>query len=654
MNAVQLTHGKPYCYAKLAKASAPRERLTVSQWADRHRWLSSKQSGERGRWKTARNPMLREIMDCFSAFSSVRDLTVMKSSQVGVTEAIVNALGYTIDRDPSPVMVFMPTIESRDTWKIQKLNPLLTETDQIRSILGGLRARDSANRQDAIDFPGGILFLSGGNSPNSYAQKSARRVIMDDLDRFAEEIGDEGDPVRLGAGRLKAFSRTLLAKISTPTIKGASLIEREWEASDQRRYHVPCPACQTSQVLTWSNVRWDQTLTRAWYECADCGHQIQEHHKPKMLERGQWIAEHPHIKRRGYHISAIYAPIGLGPTWLELAQEWVDAQGEPGLLKVFINTHLGEVWEDQTTALKPAELANRAADYEARTIPVGCLAITYGIDTQDEWLAVKMLGWGADHLWILDYHEIHGDTTRQEVWDDLEAYLHAWPINAFGKTIRPRGALIDSRGHRSEQVRQFVSRTTLRIPVFYGQGATNRMNRPIAANASSIDKNSRGRVVRGGFGVWNVGTEYCKDFILGRLASDAKHAQADRYIQFPQGLTDDYYNGILSEVKDPKKNRYVQKRGAKWKRNEPLDTFVYAWAVGHHREINLGRTRTGKIDPNYWTRLEAILEPDGEVVHVPAGQAPQPEPYQPVSPQPAQQQQEPPRDPFAPISFARD
>ena len=101
--------------AAAARAVRPRGRLTVSQWADNHRVLSSKGSGEVGRWRTARNPMLREIMDCLSLHSLVREVWIMKSSQVGVTEMSVNWLGYTMDYAPGPAMVLMPTLEARDT-----------------------------------------------------------------------------------------------------------------------------------------------------------------------------------------------------------------------------------------------------------------------------------------------------------------------------------------------------------------------------------------------------------------------------------------------------------------------------------------------------------------------------------------------------------
>lgn len=623
---VRLPLGRAHCFDVLATSCKPRDRLTVSQWADKHRWLSGKQSGEKGKWVTARNPILREIMDALSATSRVREVVVMKSSQVGVTEATVNWLGYILDHAPAPTMVLMPTLESRDRWKVQKLNPLLTETETVRAILGGMRSRDAANRQDMIDFPGGILFLAGGNSPNSYAQSTVRFLVMDDLDRFPAEVGTEGDPVLLARGRMKAMERSKLLLISTPTVKDASLIEREYLASDQRRYHVACPACSAPQHLKWSNVRWNPVITAAWYECEHCGHEIQEHHKPKMLANGRWIAEKPEVLRRGYHISALYAPIGLGPSWLDLAQEWKSAHQDNATLKAFINTHLGETWADTTNKLKPHELSKRCEDVPPRTIPIGCLALTIGIDTQDKWLAVTLLGHGPHHLWVLEYLEISGDTMLATPWDQLEAYINTVHRNAFGKEMRPRAAAIDSRGHRGEQVRNFVARRSLQIPVYSVQGSTTRMQRPVALSASFPDKDKKGKAVKDGYGVWNVGTEHCKDYILGRLTTDSelpREAGVIRFPAFPKELREPYFNGLLSEVYDPEKRRYVQKKGAAYKRNEPLDTFVYAWAIAAHRNVMLGRFRNGKIDPNYWTRLEAILEPDGSVVHVPAEQGAQ-------------------------------
>ncbi len=598
-----------------ARNLRPRERLTVSQWADKHRILSSKQAGETGRWRTSRNPMLREIMDCLSVHSPVREISVMKSSQVGVTEMSVNWIGYIIEHAHYPAMVLMPTLESRDTWKAQKLNPLLTDTQCVKDILGGIRSRDAANSKDMIDYPGGILFLAGGNSPNSYAQKSVRFLMLDDLDRFPSAVGEEGDPVELARSRVKSFPRYKILLASTPTLKGASLIEREFESGDMRRYHVECPHCGERMVIRWSNIKANATLTEAWYQCEANGCCIEEHHKPAMLAGGIWIPENPEVKnRRSYHISALYAPIGLGPSWLDLMIQFKRIHKDPLQLKTFINSNLGESWEDQTEKLKSNDLAKRTGGYTSGIIPPGCLAITMGIDTQDKWIEYTRLGWGAEgRHWIIDQGQIVGDTVSPTVWNELEAEIHKPMVNSYGKSMKLVAAGIDSRGHRTEQVKDFVMRTTLKIRVYSVQGSTTRIGRAIAQSGSYPNKTANNKVIRQGYCVWNVGTEHCKDFIFSNLAADGERSDAERVFNFPEGLEETYYDGVLSETYDPEKKRYVQRLGARYKRNEPLDTLVYGWAIGHHRDINIGRGRTGRPDPKYWARLAVMLEPADQV-----------------------------------------
>lgn len=601
-----------HCLERLARAVKPRDRLTVSDWADRHRVLSSKQSGERGRWRTSRNPILREIMDCLSATSPVREVVVMKSSQVGVTEAMVNAIGYTMHHAPAPMMVLMPTLDARDKWKQQKLNPLLQDEGVVRDILGGMKSRDAANSKDSIDFPGGILFLAGGNSPNSYAQVTAQRVMMDDLDRFPGEIGDEGDPVALARGRCKSFPRYKLLLVSTPTIKEASIIEREFKLTDQRRFHVHCPACGAAQPLKWENLKWDQATkppAAAWYECGDCGHAIEEHHKPALLAGGKWVPEFPAIKRRGYHVSALYAPIGLGPSWLDLATKFIEAKGDPGTLKTFVNTDLGETWEDQSSALKTNELEKRMEiEFDLGQIPPGVVALTAFIDTQDTWLDCHLLGWHEGGYRLIDWHQIQGDTARPEPWNEAAAWLNTVRLNAWGKPVRIHAAGVDSRGHRGQQVREFVQRRDLRVRVLACQGSTSRLGRAISTTPSYPDKDRRGKTIKGGYAVWNIGTEFCKDYLYSHLVADGALPVEQRRYRFPAGLPTDYFDGLLAEVYNPETKRYEQKKGARYKRNEPLDGMVGAWAIGQHKEINIGRYRNGKPDAGWFTRMRAVLE----------------------------------------------
>ena len=82
------------------------------------------------------------------------------------------------------------------------------------------------------------------------------------------------------------------------------------------------------------------------------------------------------------------------------------------------------------------------------------------------------------------------------------------------------------------------------------------------------------------------------------------------------GLPTDYFDGLLSEVYNPESKRYEQKKGARFKRNEPLDGIVGAWAIGQHKEVNIGRYRNGKPDAGWFERLRVVLEAGepGEVV----------------------------------------
>jgi phage terminase large subunit GpA-like protein len=65
----------------------PEDPLTVSEWSDRYRRLSSKASAEPGPWRTSRTPYLREPMDCLSSDNPVQRVVLMFAAQTGKTEA---------------------------------------------------------------------------------------------------------------------------------------------------------------------------------------------------------------------------------------------------------------------------------------------------------------------------------------------------------------------------------------------------------------------------------------------------------------------------------------------------------------------------------------------------------------------------------------
>ena len=85
--------------------------MTVSQWADKYRRLSSESSAEPGRWRTSKAPYQREIMDAVCDMR-VQKVVIMSAAQIGKTDALIlNPIGYYMHYDPSPIMVVQPTIQ---------------------------------------------------------------------------------------------------------------------------------------------------------------------------------------------------------------------------------------------------------------------------------------------------------------------------------------------------------------------------------------------------------------------------------------------------------------------------------------------------------------------------------------------------------------
>jgi len=592
----ELTHQQAYCLDMSWHAAQPRKSLSVSEWADAHRILSTKDSSEPGRWRTSRNPQLKEIMDCLSVTSRVTDIAIMKSSQRGATQIVINLIGYVMEHAPAPMMVLMPTLEARDSWKAQKLNPLFTETSAIKELLGGIRSRDAANRQDMIDFPGGVLFLAGGNSPNSYAQKSVRYLVLDDLDRFPAEIGNEGDVIVLAKGRTKAFPRAKRVFISTPTIKGESLIEREFLKSDQRRYHVPCPHCGEFQVLEWGGpeatmgLKWNSFMTEAWYQCKFCAASIYEHHKPRMFERGRWIANFPNVATRGYHLSALESPIGIGPSWLELALEWHHAIKSPATLQAFINTNLGECWEEQGDKIDPTGLLARLEEYPEN---LKGLARTAGVDVQKDRLEFTIDDWMAgEECWRMAHIIIPGDTAQPHVWQQLGEELAEWA---------PDACAVDS-GYNTSMVYEFVEK---RRWCFAVKGVTGAF-KPLVEDEKTRRQRLR-RQRKKGITVHLVGVDQAKALLFARL----KIMQpGPGYMHFPNSpdFDDEYFAQLTAEklVTKMRGTRPVAEWVQSRPRNEALDCSNYSLAALRLSGIDLAaradRQPTGGIDLTGWKR----------------------------------------------------
>ncbi|NQD37465.1 phage terminase large subunit family protein [Permianibacter sp. IMCC34836] len=590
----------------------PPAKQTISEWADTqgNRVLSSTESPEPGQWSTDRVPYLREIMDTLSPHDPCQRTVFMKPTQVAGTEAINNWCGAVIERFPAPMLVVQPTIEVGELWSKQRLSNVIANSPAVSKKIRPSRSRDSGNTTMMKEFPGGLLRIAGANSAASLRSMPVQYLALDEVDAYDDDVDGEGDPCGLAEERTNNFPRRKVFYNSTPTIKGASRIEKEYEKSDQRQYFVPCPHCGHYQVLRWEQIKWTagaqfaHEVEDCWYECEACAEKIEERFKTGMLEQGEWRPRFPERTVRGYHLNSLYSPLGLGRTWRERAQQFLEAKDDPILLKRFVNTALAQTWEDLSSQVKPQALLQRREQYKLRTIPRGCLLLTMGVDTQDDRLEYQIIGWGRNETrWVIDYGVILGDTSDRDSdsspWRKLDE-LRSTPIrNQFGVDMRIEKTAVDSGGHRTDEVYHYA-RTRKFSRVIALRGAS-QAGKPIIGKPTKVDINHRGVTMRNGAEVFVVGTDTAKHSIFAHLHRDGERPELERRIRFSEELDEPYFDQLTAEVFDPTRNKWVkyQKR-----RNEALDTFVYATVAAYHPDIAVYKLRE-----HDWARKESLLEP---------------------------------------------
>ena len=510
--------------------------LKISEWADKYRKLSPESSAEAGAWNTSRSPYQKEIMDVFNE-PNIQRIVVMSSSQVGKTEIILNTIAYYVDQDPSPMMIVQPTLQMGQAFSKDRLSAMIRDTEKIRECFKEARTRDSGNTVLHKKFPSGHLTIVGSNSASGLASRPIRVLLLDEVDRYDASAGTEGDPTELAIARTKTFFNRKIYMCSTPTVKGLSRIESAFLESDQRYYYVPCPECDHKQKLVWKNVIWEEDKPEtARYACENCGSLIDESKKQWMLKHGEWIASAPTHNTAGFHISELYS---VWSTWGEMATAFLEAKKQPETLKTFINTALGETWEEQGDSLEHETLLQRRLNYDYTNLPEDILVLTAGIDTQKDRLEIQTCGWGKSYeCWVVDYKIFWGDPNAPNVWQELDNYLKQRFRTESGRVLPISCTCIDSGGHHTNQVYHFTKPRQGRR-IFAIKGAS-QAGKPIANRPSFVGKN---KAV-----LYPVGTDTAKEAIFARLAADAEMST----IHFPVDLDEEYLSLIhISEPTRP-------------------------------------------------------------------------------------------------------
>jgi phage terminase large subunit GpA-like protein len=549
-----------------ADVRAPRPQ-PLAEWIGKKLVLSPEDSAEPGRYTFDRAPYQRGIFEAIGD-ARIERVVMEASSQVGKTLVAKGAIGYFIDQDPCPILFVTASLDMAQTFSKDRLDPMVRDTECLRGKVKDATARDSGNTTLHKKFDGGHITMVGANAAAGLSSRPIRVIVLDEIDRYPPSAGKEGDPVRLAIARARTFWNRKLLLISSPAEEATSRIHPEYLASDQRRFHVPCPHCGQSQTLKWSRVQWiNDDPGTAGYACEGCGALWTNAERIFAVRCGKWIAAHPERKVAGFHISELYASFR---TLAEIVADFLEAKNTPEKLKTFINTSLAEVWRDEEgEKADPEALSARVESYT--DAPQGVLLVTLAIDVQDDRLELEFVGWGeGEESWGLHHTVLRGDPGQQELWDRADDELARTFQRVDGAVLTVAAGGIDSAGHYTKQVYAWARKHRGRVFALIGRAGKGR---PLIVAGKKV-------VRQFGIKLFTVGVDTAKELLLMSRVRIRKPGPG--FCHWPNSYPADYFDQLTSErrvVRYTKGHPTHVWELVKGRRNEALDLRVYGLAI---------------------------------------------------------------------------
>lgn len=630
--AEQLARNARRLDAAFAAGLRPPPRLTVSEWAAKHRQFPDDHAYP-GPWRQERAAYLVEIMDALSAHDPCEEVILLKCAQSGGTAAIENWLGYISDVAPGPVLFVQATLKAALDWSAEKFWPMVEATPRLDGLRGGtIRALGEASGDGSTKFKirfrtsSSYIALAGGNSAPSLRSRTVRYAVEDDLDQFPDDLDGQGSPEAMIAQRLKVYRRQGLskrAKISTPTIKGASKIEAAFEAEgvDRRRFRYRCPHCAKRFAIVWEpqadgarDIQWPEGKPEeAWLRPRCCGDRIEHWQKAAMTTADGWLSDEidgeaaplvlteeefqgwrarmPRSRRRGFDLDGMLTSF---QTWADMATEFVAARGDQNKLKGWCMLTRGAAFELRGDAPDhEALMALREQDWGKNQTPAGPVVITLAADVQGDGIYFERVGWAEEaESWSLLQGFIPGatDVPLEGAWVELDRIADQPIAFPGGRGYRADQVCVDA-GFNTQAVLAFCARRPNRLPVFGRDG----WMRPVLGRGESLRYERQGS--RSGFAskkaqdkAYLVGVDGVKAAFYGYLRNTLKAARHEAktgtpletkprgLCHFSQEAEPDWFEQITSETVIVETQRGFPRK--RWKplpgrQNHYLDCRVY-------------------------------------------------------------------------------
>lgn len=626
--------------------------ISPSAWAEQNRYLPPQVTSLPGFYRFEVAPYLREIVDCFGVESPIREVTVMKGVQLGLTVGVLeNVIGYLIGHvKTAPVMLVTADAELAKLRMESYITPML----QLSGLEHLIKSADEKNTRKTgktdkkIEWSGGgFLVPFGAQNANKLRSISIQYLLDDEVDGWPDVVGKDGDPVKLVRDRTAAYEGSRkIGNFSTPLIEGTSKIAKLFEQGDQRRYFVCCLRCSFSQVLRWrrtnrdtgevTGITWDLDGGRivpdsVRYLCENCGFAHFNDDKTRLLspENGaEWrptaIPVTPH--HRSYHVNALYSPVGM-QTWAACAQKWfeawdveMDRPRDLAELQVFYNNVLGEPYKVRGQRVKLEAVSEHKREcYIFGQIPNAwaiehagspVLVVTCAVDVHKDSLRVATFGWcRARRGFLIDYWALEGDTEQLDdpgTWGRLREIIETHRYVADdGKRYTIQVTLIDS-GYLTDQVYRFCAEYQAGVFPIKGRDAPDK---------SSTLKEFAQFTTPNGVVAYGLTVDFYKDRWAAALRRswDGQSQQPTGHFNAPRDATEKQLKELTVEVKRERIERETGRRiGFEWFRpsgaaNELWDLLIYNDAARDLIGWDICRAEL-ELQATDWAVVDDLLE----------------------------------------------
>jgi len=597
---------------------------TLSEWADDNFYLSSESSYIEGRWETL--PFQVGIMNAIG-HPDIEQVNFIKSARVGYTQMIRAAIGYFLQHKSRNQILYQPVDAQASNFMKSHIETMIRDVPVIKKLSPWIGKKHRDSTLDTKRFSNGKqLWVYGGKSAKNYREKSADCVYYDELAGFDDDIEKEGSPTFLGDKRLEGSAFPKSIRGSTPKVAGSCQITKASEESAHlMKFNLPCPECTQEQVLKWGGpdcefgLKWDEDDPKsAFYVCEHCGSIIRNNQLEGMQEGGVWRCEKTglytkdgisYYNKEGERQDApesitfhIWSAYSLFSTWSKIVSDFLKCKGDTSKLKTFVNTTLGETWEeDQGQKIEPDILYARREHYVA-PVPVESGVITCAVDTQDDRFELQHVLWlGGEESYVINYERIYGDLSKHNIWNVLKRRIDRTFKTPSGVEMEAKICFIDSGGHYTDEVYQFSKRKGVRkyVPI----KGHNMAGKPVVMWPRK--RNDKGVYLA------MIGTDTAKELISDRLNN---YKVGEGYIHFPvnEHFDETYFKHLTNERRkvEVRKGKRVYVWDAGGRRNEPFDLAVYNLAAVRALTQHFGVKLPAKELPNL--DKPVVIEEDEE------------------------------------------